>query len=109
MCEEWKEDFFTFFNWSINNGWIEGLTIDRIDVNGNYEPSNCRWVSQLVQQNNKRNITAITFNGKTQTEARWCCELGVYRGTITRRLNNGWTIEEALTTPSRKSKSNKVE
>lgn len=106
ICPEWRNSFITFFEWSLRNGWFEGLSIDRIDVNGNYEPSNCRWTTMLVQQNNRRNNSIITFEGRTQTEAQWCRELEVCRGTIARRLQKGWSIEEALTVPSKKYKYN---
>lgn len=63
MCDEWKNDFPTFYRWALDNGYKEEktdkglniLTIDRIDVNGNYEPSNCRFVTNLVQAQNRRN------------------------------------------------------
>ena len=53
VCEEWQNDFQSFFGWSMANGYEDHLTIDRIDNDGNYEPSNCRWVSMAVQNRNK--------------------------------------------------------
>lgn len=54
VCDEWKNDFMSFYNWAISNGYGEGLQIDRIDVNGNYEPANCRWVDNNISAQNKR-------------------------------------------------------
>ena len=70
ICEEWKE-FMPFYNWAINNGYQDNLTIDRIDVNGNYEPKNCRWATMKEQQNNKRNNRFITYNGEKHTISEW--------------------------------------
>ena len=55
VCDEWKNDFLSFYNWSVQNGYGENLQIDRIDTNGNYEPSNCRWITHAEQQRNRRN------------------------------------------------------
>lgn len=99
MCKEWKNDFISFYNWAINNGYAQNLTLDRIDVNGNYEPLNCRFVTLKKQQNNKRNNFNITIYNRTQTLSEWCEEKGLNYSKINYRINNGWTIEEAFTTP----------
>lgn len=59
VCEEWKNDFISFYNWSMVNGYQDNLSIDRIDNNGNYEPYNCKWSTRLEQNNNKRNNILI--------------------------------------------------
>lgn len=67
VCKEWNDDFESFLEWSISNGYNDSLTIDRIDVNGNYEPSNCRWVTWEEQHYNKRNTVYIEVDGQKMT------------------------------------------
>lgn len=104
VCDEWLDKnngFLNFYNWAINNGYKEGLSIDRIDVNGHYEPNNCRWISMLEQGKNTRNIHNITYKGETHCLSDWARISGVKRPTLFQRLNNGWSIEQALTTPTK--------
>lgn len=67
ICNEWKDNFLNFYNWAISHGYSDNLSIDRIDVNGNYEPSNCRWATNEIQCNNKRDNIFLTYNGETKT------------------------------------------
>lgn len=74
ICDEWldkESGFINFYNWAINNGYQEGLSIDRIDVNGNYEPNNCRWATIEEQNNNKTNNRYIIYNDKNYTITQW--------------------------------------
>ena len=70
ICDEWKNDFLSFYNWAINNGWIMGLTIDRIDNDGNYEPSNCQWIT--MRENTLKD--KIKFN-LTNKEKEYVCKM----------------------------------
>lgn len=74
VCDDWKgaNGFQKFYEWSLNNGYGIGLTIDRINVNGDYEPKNCRWVSMKTQSNNRTNNRYITYYGQTRTLTEWC-------------------------------------
>lgn len=96
MCDEWRNDFKAFYDWSMSNGYTDELTIDRIECNGIYEPSNCRWVTLAENNRNKPHIKYITYNGKTQTIGQWTKELGLGKETIRERLKKGWTETEAL-------------
>ncbi len=72
ICDDWKNDFSCFYNWAINNGYMENLTIDRIDNDGNYEPDNCRWASQKQQSSNRRSNINIKIGNETKTLMEWC-------------------------------------
>lgn len=72
ICEEWKDDFSAFYEWSINNGYSEDLTIDRIDNNKNYSPENCRWSNNEEQCNNRDTNINITIGNATKTLMQWC-------------------------------------
>lgn len=105
VCQEWLNNFQSFYDWSYGNGYNlnnqndekNKLTIDRIDVNGNYEPNNCRWVNRKEQANNMRHTKHITINGETKCLAEWCRVLNVNRWTYHNRIKNGMSPEEALT------------
>lgn len=97
VCDEWH-DAQVFIDWALANGWQKGLTLDRIDSNGNYEPGNCRWATRKEQARNRRNNCLITFNGKTQRLADWAEETGIKWQTLASRIyRSGWPIERALT------------
>ena len=100
VCDEWLHDFQAFYNWAMANGYKNGLSIDRMDVNGNYEPSNCRWATRIEQANNTTQNHYITFNGVTKTMSEWAKELDMSYTTIRARLNlYHWSVEKTLTTP----------
>lgn len=96
MCNEWRNDFKAFYDWAMSHGYSDELTIDRINGKGNYEPTNCRWVTLAENNRNKPHIRYITHNGKTQTIGQWTKELGLGKETIRERLKKGWSIEMAL-------------
>lgn len=103
ICDDWKNDYLSFYNWSIQNGYAENLTIDRIDNNGNYEPLNCRWVDRKIQNNNSRHNHLITYNGKTLTISQWAELYNLTYTCLKNRINRyKWSIEKALTTPMKK-------
>lgn len=95
ICGEWQS-FNVFEQWAYANGYNDGLTIDRIDNNGNYEPNNCRWVTMKVQCNNKRDNRLIALNGKTQTVSQWADELGINYGVVRNRLHKGLPLEKVF-------------
>jgi len=95
VCREW-EKFENFYEWAINNGYKPGLSIDRIDNNGNYEPSNCKWSTIIEQANNMSNNKKMEHNGKTKTIAEWCRVYGMKRDFAYRRAKKGLTMTEII-------------
>lgn len=89
MCEEWKNDFMSFYNWAMKNGYKNNLTIERDDVNGNYEPDNCLWETPKNQANNRRTNVFIEIDGVKKTIAQWSEIAGVTHPTITHRYSLG--------------------
>ena len=96
VCEEWNSSFEPFFEWAMNNGYSEELTIDRIDNNGNYEPSNCKWSTLQEQSNNKSTNIKLTIGNATKTLAEWCRIFEVDYSTVSSRYHRypNQTIEE---------------
>ena len=109
VCPEWM-DYATFRDWSYEHGYDKDApkmecTLDRIDYNGNYEPSNCRWTDPKTQSNNRRNNRRVTIDGETKTISEWSRVSGVGKETIRNRLEHGWSEEAAVfTTPNRGNK-----
>lgn len=93
ICEEWM-DFQRFYDWSVKNGYDDSLSIDRIDVNGNYEPLNCRWATKSQQANNTRSSCFIEYNNKKQTIAEWSKETGIAKSVIRYRLHKGYDVKQ---------------
>lgn len=104
VCDEWlgKDGAKNFIEWALANGWNAAesrkLTIDRIDVNGDYCPDNCRLVDNKVQQNNKTTNVFVTYNGETMTLKQLCDKHGKKYNTVYGRYKKGWSIEKCLFT-----------
>lgn len=99
ICNEWINNFISFYNWSIKNGYMPNLQIDRINNNGNYCPENCRWVTAKQNGNNKNNNHLMIYNNETHTISEWSDITGIKQQTIKSRLNiSKWSIEKTLTT-----------
>ena len=99
ICKEWITDFKAFYEWANNTGYKEGLTLERIDVNGNYEPANCKWIPPEEQARNKRNNVFIEYNGETHCLREWARILKLNYKTIHKRIKDGWDVQKALSTP----------
>lgn len=96
VCNEWLNDFMIFYDWAMSHGYNDNLTIDRINVDGDYEPDNCRWITQHNQCYNRRSNVYLTYNGKTQTMKEWAEELNVPYQTIRYRHTKGYIDKECL-------------
>ena len=102
VCEIWRKDFTAFREWALANGYNEGLSLDRINNDGNYEPSNCRWVTHKEQCNNKRNNRILTYNGESKTISQWADTIGMRVDTLKSRIYYGWSVKDAIERPLRR-------
>lgn len=107
VCEEWNNSFKAFSDWALANGYQEGLTLDRIDNNKGYEPSNCRWATPKQQGRNTRKTLFFTIDGVKKSFSDWCEEYRLPSSAVYARLQRGWDIEDALEIPLRKTKRSK--
>ena len=96
ICEEWLSDYKKFKDWSIKNGYSKELTIDRIDNDGDYSPSNCRWTDRVTQSNNTSRNHFVTHQGRTLTIAEWSRVLGVGYDFVSKRIRKGKSIKEVV-------------
>lgn len=101
VCKEWQgiDGLYNFCEWAKNNGYKDGLTLDRINNNGNYEPQNCQWVTRISQNNNRRNNVYLEYDGKKMSLAEWARETGINQYALWGRISRGWSVEDALTIP----------
>jgi len=102
VCDEWKEDFLVFYEWARESGYEEGLSIDRIDNDGPYCKSNCRWATMKEQANTRRNSILLAINGEEKNLAEWAELYNLHVKTLYKRLRNGWPIDESILKPSSK-------
>lgn len=97
VCQEWLNNFQSFYDWAINNGYSDNLTIDRIDNDGNYEPSNCRWSTVKEQCNNRSSNINITIGNTTKSLMSWCEIFNVdYKKVHARYQRNGYESIDRL-------------
>ena len=98
VYKPWRRSYIWFKRWALKNGYKEGLTIDRIDNDGNYEPDNCKWSTAKEQARNRRSNKLITYKGETHCLTEWAEILGINENTFYSRLNgHGWSIEKTFT------------
>lgn len=102
VCDEWQK-FESFYDWAINNGYKDNLSIDRIDVYKDYCPENCRWTNEIQQANNKSNNTKIKYNNEEHTLAEWARFLGYSYSTICHRYYRNWDVEKMMQQPQRRT------
>ena len=95
VCNEWTK-YEVFKKWSLDHGYSDNLSIDRIDNNKGYSPDNCRWVDSVVQNNNKSNNIVITINGENHTMTEWCRMYKINPSTMCGRVHLGWEGKKLL-------------
>lgn len=108
ICQEWLDNPNNFIQWAENSGYLPGLTIDRVNNNGDYSPENCRWVSIAENNQNRRSTRFYTIDGETKNLQQWCETYSVSRSMVNKRLQMGWDIKSALTTPKRERDTSSI-
>jgi hypothetical protein len=103
MCADWVNDFLQFYK-DMGQRPSKNHSIERKDVNGNYEPGNCVWATSMEQGKNRRNNRPLTFNGETLILSEWARRVGFSTARIVMRLKRGWSVEKTLTTPLKQCK-----
>ncbi len=104
VCNEWRHNFMNFYNWAIFNGYEEHLTIERVNNDGNYEPSNCTWIPLSEQSKNRRNSINVTNDGETHCISEWARIIGIARNVIWRRYKKGISGEELFSKYNQQTK-----
>lgn len=105
VCDEWLKDPCNFFDWAEKSGYSDHLTIDRIDVNGNYEPDNCRWADLKTQANNRRNTVMVVYDGQKRPISDISAITGIKHGTLWYRKKHGFTDKEIVSRTRLKRRS----
>lgn len=107
VCDEWME-FDSFMRWAVDNGYSEDLTLDRVNNDGDYTPSNCRWASRKVQSFNRSTNRYITHNGQTKTITQWAADNNIPYYILKKRIDVlNWDFERAISEPPKKMKKEK--
>lgn len=96
ICKEWEDDFLAFYNWAMANGYDDDLTIERREVNGNYEPNNCTWIPARDQPKNRRTSLFIDFQDLTMTPTEFSNAFDIPYTTVIKRLSDGWSANRIL-------------
>ena len=107
MDPKWKHDFKVLFDWAMDNGFKEGLHLDRENNDGNYSPDNCRWITPKENANNTRSNKYETINGITKTRAEWCVIYNISMKLLYQRMQRGWDFYDAVSIPKIKTKKTK--
>jgi hypothetical protein len=101
VCDAWVNSFESFYA-SMGARPSPNHSVDRIDSNGNYSPENCRWADKKLQSENRPGwVRWLEFNGQKKTITEWAKEIGIARRSLSDRIDSGWSVEKALTTPKR--------